>query len=71
MEKRSTVINLVRVSQYIPEALDCQRQLNVIYTVFEKGLIEHYLLSKLESIGISGVLSLLLKYSFVKNNTVC
>lgn len=64
MEKRSTVSNLACITQYISEALDLQRQVDVIFTDIQKAFdqIDHYLLlSKLKAIGVSETLLPLMK----------
>ena len=74
---RSTVTNLVTMTQFLCESLDDQRQVDVVYTDFSKAFdkIDHnLLLQKLETFGMSDSLILLLRsylenrYLFVKMN---
>lgn len=64
MERRSTVSNLLCMTQYISEFLDDHGQVDVIYTDLQKAFdrIDHYiLLKKLKMIGFSVDLLLLMK----------
>lgn len=46
MPKRSTLTNLLRITQFMSEVLDSQAQVDVIYTASQKAFdqIDHYLL---------------------------
>ncbi|KAJ8934214.1 hypothetical protein NQ318_021639 [Aromia moschata] len=66
LQEKSTTTNLVCITQYIAEALDCHGQVDVIYTDIQKAFdqIDHFLLlSKLSNIGFSfNILTLMESY---------
>lgn len=71
MNKRSTISNLAVFSQYLCEALDDKKQVDVAYTDFSKAFdkISHsILLHKLDSYGVSESYSRLIK-SYLNQRT--
>lgn len=64
---RSTITNLVEVTQYISDCLDRRRQVDVIYTDFSKAFdtVNHSLLiHKLDDLGFSGEVTDLMRSYF-------
>lgn len=68
---RSTVTNLLSITQFIADSLDCRLQSDVIYADFSKAFdrLDHgILLSKLHRVGFSPALLLIFK-SYLSNRT--